>query len=275
MEDALGQKMIVQYKPGAGGNIGAEYVARATPDGYTVLLGTRAHTIHKTMYRSMKYDFSRDLVPVGLVATMQYAMVTSTQAPIATVQDVLRIARAHPGVMSCASSGLGTASHLLCELLQQEMDIDMQHVPYSGAAPALLDVMGGRIDLYIAEIAEALPHIQAGKLRPIVAMSARRIPAMPDVPTLEEAGVSQLSRLELENWSGMLVPAGTPSHVVAKLSQTINAALMDPALHDAMSQQAFATPQQPNTPTAFKALIAEETDRWNRILQTRNIKPLH
>jgi tripartite-type tricarboxylate transporter receptor subunit TctC len=170
---------------------------------------------------------------------------------------------------------MGTSSHLLCELLQQEVGIDMQHVPYSGGAQAGTDVRGGRIDLYIATVAEGLPHIRAGKLRPLVTMSSVRTAAIPDVPTLEEAGVPELSGLELGAWSGLLVPAGTPPHVIAKLNRSINAALMEPALHDAMAQQAFATPLQPNTPAAFKELIAEETDRWNGILRMRNIKPLH
>jgi tripartite-type tricarboxylate transporter receptor subunit TctC len=275
MGEALGQKMLVQYKPGAGGNIGAEYVARAMPDGYTIFLGGRPNTIHKTMYGTMKYDFGRDLVPVGLVARLPFVMVSGTHGLISTVQDVVRLARTYPGALSCASSGMGTTSHLLCELLQQEAGIDLQHVPYSGGAQAMTDVMGGRIDIYIATVAETLSHIQAGKLRPVVAMSPLRIPAMPHVPTIDEAGVSELSGLELGDWGGLVAPAGTPPHVVAKLNRSINAALADPALHEAMAQLAFAPPLQPNTPTAFKELIAEETDRWNGVLRTRNIKPLH
>jgi tripartite-type tricarboxylate transporter receptor subunit TctC len=273
--EALGQRMIVQYRPGAGGNIGAEYVARATPDGYTIFLGGRPHTIHKAMYATMKYDFAHDLVPVGLVASIPFVMVAGTHASITTVQGIVELARTYPGAMSCASAGQGTTSHLLCELLQQELDIDMQHVPYSGGAPALIDVMGGRTDIYISTVAEALPHIAAGKLRPVVAISAQRIPTMPDVPTLDEAGVSGLSGLELGDWGGLVVPAGTPAHVIAKLNRSINAALMDPALRDAMAQRAFATPPQPNTPEALKQLIAEETARWNRILQMHNIKLIH
>jgi tripartite-type tricarboxylate transporter receptor subunit TctC len=275
MEEALGQKLIIQYKPGAGSNIGAEYVARAMPDGYTIFLGARPNTIHKAMYGHMKYDFARDLVPVGLIATIPYVMVTGTNNAITTVQDVMKMSRAYPGTLSCASSGVGTTSHLLCELLQRAVDIDIRHVPYSGGVQALTDVIGGRIDVYVATVAESLPHIQAGKLRPVVAMSTLRTPTMPHVPTLDEAGVSELSGLELGAWCGLVAPAGTPPHVIAKLNQSINTALTDPALHDAMAQQAFSTPLQPNTPTAFQELITEETERWNGILQTRNIKPQH
>ncbi|WP_427185129.1 Bug family tripartite tricarboxylate transporter substrate binding protein [Bordetella bronchialis] len=272
MGESLGQKMIVQYKPGAAGNIGAEYVARTPPDGYTVFLGGRPNTIHKTMYERMKYDFSRDLVPVGLVATMPFIMVSGTHAPMATVQDLVRLAKTYPSALTCASDGVGTTSHLLCELLQQDMDIDMQHVPYHGAASALTDVMGGRVDITIVDVASAVSNIQAGKLRPIAVMSGMRVPEVPYVPTMEEAGIPGF---DLGAWCGLVVPAGTPPHVIVKLNQAINEALTDPALRDAMAKMSFATPPQPNTPTAFKELIAEETDRWTAILRSRNIKPLH
>ncbi|CAM3586908.1 Tripartite tricarboxylate transporter substrate binding protein [Bordetella sputigena] len=273
--EALGQKVIVQYKPGAGGNVGAEYVVRAAPDGYTLFLGGRPNAIHKTMYGTMKYDFARDLVPVGLVARLPFVMVSGRHAPIASMQDVVRLARSYPGALTCASPGTGTTSHLLCELLQQEIGLNMQHVPYTGGIHALKDVMGGRIDMYISPVAGALPHIQADRLRPVVVMSPLRLATLPRVPTLTEAGVPQLSGLELGDWSGLVAPSGTPSHVVAKLNQSINAVLADPALHEAFARQGFAAPMQPNTPASFKAFIAEETERWNSVLRMRNIKPLH
>jgi tripartite-type tricarboxylate transporter receptor subunit TctC len=272
---ALGQKVIVQYKPGAGGNIGAEYVARATPDGYTLFLGGRPNAIHKTMYGTMKYDFMHDLVPVGLVARLPFVMVSGRHAPIRSMQDLVRLARAHPGALTCASPGRGTTSHLLCELLQQETGLDMQHVAYTGGIHALTEIIAGRIDMYISPVAGALPHIQADKIRPIVVMSPLRLAMLPRVPTLAEAGVAELSGLELGDWSGLVAPAGTPSHVVAKLSQSINTALTDPSLHEAMARQGFGAPMQPNTPESFKAFIAEETDRWNQVLRTRRIRPLH
>ena len=147
MAAPLGQKVIVDYKPGASGNIGAQTVARAKPDGYTLYLSGRPNTIHKTMYAHMEYDFSRDLVPIGLVATMPYVMVAGSRSPLASMEDVLKLAKKYPGGVSCASDGMGSTSHLLCALLQQDMGIDLQHIPYRGSAPALTDVIGGRIDL--------------------------------------------------------------------------------------------------------------------------------
>lgn len=275
MSEALGHKMVVQYKPGAGGNLGAEFVSRAEPDGYTIFLGGRPNTIHKAMYGTMKYDFASDLVPIGLVATIPFVMVTGADSAITSIQDIVRMARAYPGALSCASAGMGTTSHLLCELLQQEIHIDVQHVPYSGGAPALTDVMGGRVDIYISTVAEALSHIKAGKLRPVAVMSSTRISAMPDVPSLSEAGVPELSGLQLGDWAGLVAPVGTPAHVVAKLNRSINGALTDRELNDAMTRHAFVAPEQPNTSMSFKEFIAEETNRWNGILRTRNIQPLH
>jgi tripartite-type tricarboxylate transporter receptor subunit TctC len=279
MGEGLGQRMIVDYKPGAAGNIGAESVARAAPDGYTIYLGGRPNTIHKAMYPHMKYDFSRDLVPLGLVATMPYVMVTHADAPIVTIQDLVRTAKMSPGTLRCASDGVASTAHLLCELLQRDLKIDLQHVPYRGGTPALTDVMGGRVDIQIAPVVATLPHIQAGKLRPIVMMSTLRVPAMPNVPTMGEAGVLEagagMAGNDLGAWYGLLAPTGTPPEVIAKLNRSINTALMDAALHEAMAQQAFVPPLQPNTPTAFKEMLAEETELWTGILRTHNIQPAH
>ncbi|ANN68240.1 Bug family tripartite tricarboxylate transporter substrate binding protein [Bordetella bronchialis] len=272
MADDLGQRLIVDYKPGAAGNIGAESVARADADGYTIYLGARPNTIHKTMYGHLKYDFSRDLVPIGLTATMPYVIVAGAHASIHTVPDILRLARTYPGGLACASSGVGSTSHLLCELLQQETGVDLLHIPYKGTALALTDVMGGRIDLQIAPVPAALPHIRSGKLHPVAVMSRLRVPTIPNVPTIEEAGVPGL---DLEAWYGLMAPAGTPPRVIDRLNRAINAALLDPDLRDSLTQLSYAPPLQPNTASAFGELIAEETERWSAILRIRNIKPLH
>ncbi|ARP90045.1 hypothetical protein CAL14_06860 [Bordetella genomosp. 9] len=261
---ALKQKIIVAYRPGAAGNIAAAYVARAQADGQTLYLAVRPNTLHKVLYPDVAYDFSRDLSPVALVATMPFVMVTGANSPIATIQDLLQRARRDPGALSCASDGMGSAPHLLCERLQQQARIGMLHVPYRGAAPALTDVMGGRIDVQIVPVAAALPHIASGRLRPLAVMSATRLPALAHVPTMEEAGVPGLS---LQAWYGLVAPAGTPAPVIERLNRSTNTALRGPGLRDAMARLAYAVPAQPNTPAMFQAWIAEETARWTAVLQ--------
>ncbi|AOB30309.1 hypothetical protein AKI39_05810 [Bordetella sp. H567] len=272
MEEHLGQKIVIDYRPGAASNIGAEAVARTPPDGYTLYLGGRPNTIHKVIYPHIKYDFARDLAPVGLVATTTYVMVVDEHAPVASVEDIVALAKAYPGGLTCASGGTGTTDHLLCELFQQEAGIDMVHVPYRGSAGAFIDVMGGRVDAYITPLAAALPHIKDAKLRAIAIMSTERSSALPHVPTIAEAGYPQLA---LGAWYGLLVPSGTPPHAVARLNLSVNTALADPALHQALMARGYGIPTQPNTPAMLAQLIADETERWTAILRERNVKPLN
>ncbi|CAM3556013.1 Tripartite tricarboxylate transporter substrate binding protein [Bordetella sputigena] len=272
LEREMGQRLIVDYKPGAASNIGAQAVARSVPDGYTVFLSARPNTTHKVMYGNLDYDFARDLVPVGLLATAPYVMVVSADAPIASVGDLVQLARTYPGAMTCASSGIGSTPHLLCELLQQETDTAMLHIPYQGSAQALQDVAGGRVDMQITNVSGTLQQIQAGKLRPIAVMSSTRVSSLPQVPTIAEAGFPSLTSAA---WFGLMAPKGTPSYAIEKLNRSVNVAMMNPNLREAMAQLIYDLPPQPNTPTAFEDLIAEETQQWTALLHARNIKPLH
>ncbi|ARP87605.1 Bug family tripartite tricarboxylate transporter substrate binding protein [Bordetella genomosp. 9] len=271
MENDLGQKMIIEYRPGAGGNLGAEAVARTRPDGYTMYLAGRPNTIHKVMYPAVKYDFSHDLVPIGLVASTPYVMVVDKHAPITSVEDVVSLAKAYPGGLTCASTGTGTTEHLLCELLQQEAEIDMVHVPYRASPGAFADVIGGRVDIYIASLASTLPHIMAGNVRPVAVMANRRSPSLKDVPTIGEVGFPDLA---LGAWYGLTAPAGTPAHAVNRLNRAVNVLLANADVREALTQRAYM-PAQPNEPSAFANVIAEETKRWTALLEQRNIKPLH
>jgi tripartite-type tricarboxylate transporter receptor subunit TctC len=272
MTDELGERMIVEYRPGASGNIAAQAVARTVPDGHTIYLGGRPQTIHKVMYGDLKYDFSQDLAPIAQAATVPYVLVAGKHAPITTMEDVVGLAKAYPGALSCASTGVGSTPYLLCEMFQQETDIELQHVPYRGSVQALIDVIGGRVDVQAAAVPAALEHIKSGALRPLAVMSSLRVAAMPDVPTMEEAGVPGVA---LEAWYGLMAPAGTPSHIIARLNRSVNSALMNPDLREELANLGAAPPLQPNTPGALKDLIAEETERWTRILNVRNIRPLH
>jgi tripartite-type tricarboxylate transporter receptor subunit TctC len=272
MSDDLGYKVIVDNKPGAGSNIGAEAVARAAPDGYTLYFSSRPNTIHKTMYGNLKYDFARDLVPIGMVATVPAVIVAGKDAPVRTIPDVVALAKSYPGGMTCASPGVGSTSHLLCELFQQEAQIDMMHVPYRGDQPALADIMTGRVDVQFVTLPSALPHIKAGNLQGIAVMSRIRVPSIPQIPTIEEAGFPDLA---LDAWFGLMAPTGTPQHVIQRLNHSLNVALSDRDLQASMMQLSYTPPPQPNTSHAFKQLIRGETERWATVLRERNIKPLH
>jgi tripartite-type tricarboxylate transporter receptor subunit TctC len=271
MAEELGQDVIVDYRPGAAGNIGAKVVSRAKPDGYTIYLGARSNTIHKAMYPQLQYDFSRELVPIGLAATLPYVIVVGKHAPIATVQDIIALAKAYPGALTCASAGVGTSGHLLCEMLQQETGTKLAHVPYRGSAQAFVDVMGGRVDMHFGPLPAAVPHITEGSLRAIAAMSSQRLPALPHTPTIAEAG---LPGLAMEAWYGLMAPAGTPPQTVARLNESINAVLGKQDLQDSLIQLAYV-PAPRNTPEELAELIAQETEKWTTVLRDRNIQALH
>lgn len=272
MSNDLGYKIIVDNRPGAGSNIGAEAVARAVPDGYTLYFSSRPNTIHKTMYGNLKYDFARDLTPIGMVATVPTIAVTGKDSPIQSIQDIVGLAKAYPGGVACASPGIGSTSHLLCELFQQEARIDMMHVPYRGDLPALADVMEGRVDMQFVTLPSVLSHLKAGSLRGIAIMSRLPMPSVRHIPTIEELGFPDLA---LDAWFGLMAPTGTPEHVVRRLNQSLNLVLSDPELQSSMMQLSYMPPLQPNTPDEFAELISGETERWTAILRERNIKPLH
>lgn len=270
MADDLGQRVLVSNRPGAAGNVAAEFVARAAPDGYTLYISIRPNTIHKIMYEHLKFDIRTDLVPVGLLATVPTVLVSGASAPMEDINDVVGLAQAYPGAVSCASTGVGSTAHLMCELFQQETGTSILHVAYRGSAPAFTDVIGGRVDFLIAALPAALPHIQAGTARPIAMVSPQRAAILPDVPTTEEAG---LSGIDLDAWFGLMAPAGTPAAAIARLNQSINAILLNREVQDAFISQGYVAPLRPNTPETLARLISEETERWTTIVRERNIKP--
>ncbi|CAM3458808.1 Tripartite tricarboxylate transporter substrate binding protein [Bordetella sputigena] len=269
MGKELGQNMIVDYRPGAAGNIGAKAVANAAADGYTIYLSGRPNTIHKAMYPELDYDFVRDLQPVGLVATMPYVVTVGKDTPMSSLDDVIALAKTYPGAPTCASAGVGTSDHLLCLMFQQETGTDIAHVPYRGSARAFADVIGGRVDMFFAPLPAALPHIVAGNLRAVAVMSRLRTSSLPHTPTIAEAGFPSLA---LDAWYGLVAPAATPPRVVARLNQSMNAALARQELREALLQMAYVPPS-PDTPEAFGNLIAKETERWTAILETRKVQP--
>lgn len=269
MEKDLGQKIIIEFRPGASGNIGAESVARAAPDGYTLFIGARPNILHKILYPHMKFDFARDLAPVGLLASTPYVLVTGKDSGIDSVPGLLALAQASPGTLSYASSGVGSATHLLTELLQQQAGVELMHVPYRGDAAAFADVAGGRVSIYMSPLPAAVPQIEAGNLRAIAVMASNRAAALPDVPVIAEHG---LDGLRGGSWYGLLAPAGTPSYVLARLNRSINTVLAKPVMQEAYAQRSYVMPRQPSTPEMFAGLIAEETAKWTAILGERNFQ---
>lgn len=269
MGKELGQNIVVDYRPGAAGNIGAKAVANASADGYTIYLSGRPNTIHKAMYPELDYDFVRDLQPVGLAATMPYVVTVGKDAPSSNLDDIIALAKTYPGAPTCASAGVGTSDHLLCVMFQQETGTDIAHVPYRGSARAFADVIAGRVDMFFAPLPAALPHIVAGNLRAVAVMSRLRASSLPHTPTIAEAGFPSLA---LDAWYGLMAPAATPPWIVARLNQSMNAALAGQELQDALLQLAYVPPP-PDTPQAFGELIAQEAKRWTAILDKRNVKP--
>ena len=228
LTETWGQSVVVDNRPGAGGNIGSELVAKSPPDGYTLEMGTvGTHAINASLYSKMPYDHVKDFVPVILVAGVPNVLVVNPSVPVNSVQEFIAYAKANPGKLNFASSGSGTSIHLSGELFKVMAGVQMTHVPYKGSAPALQDLLGGQVQLMFDNLPPSLPQIKAGKLRALAVTSATRAPALPDVPTVAEAG---LPGFEASSWFGVLAPAGTPPAIVAKLHGALMTVMKDPGV---------------------------------------------
>jgi tripartite-type tricarboxylate transporter receptor subunit TctC len=271
LADKLGTEMkqsfIVENKPGAGGNIGADAVAKATPDGYTLLMGTTGVlAINRYLYKEMSFDPERDLVPVSYTSLITNILVVNPQVPAKTVAELVALARAKPGALTFASSGAGSSTHLSAELFKSMAGVDILHVPYKGSSQALTDVMGGQVTMLFDNAPSSIPFIEQGKLRAVAVTSTKRLPNLPDVPTLDESGVKGYESL---SWSGIMAPAGTPRRVIDKLNAAI-----EKILRDADVKQRFASlGVEPvgGPPEAFSRHIRAESEKWARVVKTANI----
>lgn len=265
---ALGVNVIVDNRPGAGGSIGATEVARAEPDGNTVLMGhIGTLAVNPSMYPRLAYDPIKSFVPVAYVARVPNVLVVQAGAPWRTLKDLLDAARAKPGQLSYSSGGNGSAAHITFESLKLRARVFMTHIPYRGTAPSVSDVIAGQVDCTFTGSPAVIPHIKSGRLRALAVSSAQRLPALPDVPTVAES----YAGFEADQWYGIVAPAGTPVAVVSRLNAEINKAL---ALPDVAQQLAVegAAPV-PGTPQAFGDLIRRELPRWAEVVKAGQVKP--
>jgi len=268
---ALGQKLasswrepvVIENRPGAGGNLAAEVVAKASPDGYTWLLGNNSIlATNQALYGKLGYDPVKDFAPVALVAIQPNVLVTHPDLPVTSVSELIGYLKSNPGKVNYASSGSGAAAHLSAELFKAMAGVEIVHVPYKGAQPALADVISGRVQLMFATSASVVPYLQARRLRALAVTTAQRSALLPELPTMAEAGVPGF---EATTWHGVVVPAATPSQIVAQLNRDLNAALNSPDLKDKLA--ALGAEVRTGTPQEFAAYIAAEIPKWSKIVR--------
>ncbi len=260
--EATGQSFVIDNRAGAGGNLGAEAVARAPADGYTLLVATTAHAINMSLFKGLNYDVQRDLMPVSLLTQGPLVLVATPSFLPSNVRDLISLAKAKPDTLNYASSGNGQSTHLAAELFNVSAGVKLAHVPYKGSAPALTDVIAGQVPLMFDTMLSAMPFVKAGKLKALAVTSAQRSPAAPDVPTVAEAG---LPGYEVLAWNGLMAPAGTPPAVIALLNEELRKALLTPNVRERFSAQGFAAAG--GTPEQFGAFVRAEVDKWARAVK--------
>jgi tripartite-type tricarboxylate transporter receptor subunit TctC len=276
MREGLGQQVIVDNRPGAGGNLGADMVAKAAPDGYTIVMGAVAtHAINPTLFARMPYDPVRDFAPVSLVASVPNVLVINpgiaSRDGIATLADLVRYTRAHPGQLNFASGGNGSAGHLAGELFKSMAKVSMVHIPYAGAAPAQLGLLAGQTDLMFDNLASASQNIRAGKLKALAVTTAQRAEALPELPTVAEAGKDLgLAGFDINTWFGVLAPAGTPAPVIDKLNAEIRRALQSADVRERMAK--LGAEPSPTSPEQFGALIRSELKKYAAVVRASGAK---
>lgn len=266
LSDKLGQAVVVENRAGGGNNIGTEAALRSPPDGYTMLLVNPANGINATLYKNLNFDFIRDVAPVaGLVRTPN-VMVVNNSLPVKTVEEFIAYCKANPGKINMASSGSGTSVHLSGELFKSMTGCDMVHVPYKGAGPALIDVMGGQVQVIFDNLPSSIGHIKGGKLRAVAVTSAQRDPSLPDVPTVGET----VKGYEATAWFGIGMPKGTPREVIDKVNAAVNQALADPKMRDRLAE--LGGKPISGTPEDFGRVIASETEKWAKVVVSSGAK---
>ena len=266
LSKSLGQPVLVESKPGAGATLGADFVAKAKPDGYTLLMGAVHHTIATSAYKKLPYDFQKDLLPVTIVALVPNLLVVNPAVPARNVSELLALAKASPGKLSYGSAGNGTAHHLIGAQFESMAGVQLLHVPYKGSGPLVTDLLGGQITMSFDTITPVLSHIRAGKLRALAVTTNKRSPALPEVPTLDESG---LKGFNLGTWFGVLAPAGTPKDLVSRLNTELVKIIHSPEFKKRMDD--IGAEPVGNTPEQMAQQIRDDTERFAKLVKDAKV----
>ena len=269
LAEKLGQQFIVEAKPGAGGNIATEFVTRAPPDGYTLMMVNSQNAINAALHEKLSFDFVRDIAPIAMVERVPLVMEVNPSVPAKTIPEFIAYAKANPGKINIASAGIGGPQHMAGELFKFMAGLNLTHVPYRGSTPAIIDLIAGQVQVMFDVTVTALPQIKAGKLRALGVTTTERLPFLPDVPTVD----SFLKGYEAAGWIGVGAPKGTPSEIIAVLNKQLNASLLDPTIKKRITDLG-AVVEPPNTPAEFSKFIAENIEKWRKVIKFAGIKPI-
>ena len=266
LSERLGQQFIIENRPGAGGNIATEAVVRAPPDGYTLLYVTTANASNATLYDKLNFNFIHDIAPVAAIISFPYIMVVNPSVPAKTLPEFITHAKANPGKINMASAGIGSGNHVAGELFKMMTGVNLVHVPYRGAGPALVDLLGGQVQVMFASMSSSIEYVRAGKLRALAVTTATRSPVLPDIPTVAEF----VPGYEFSFWTGIGAPRNTPAEIVDKLNTEINAALADPKIKARLAE--WGATALPGSAADFGKLIAAETEKWGKVVKFAGVK---